>query len=179
MRSRTIASIAITLLTAPSLQPLALAQLPGVAVAPGAQAATAPAVTAITGTALRTDLKPLPAATVRLRHFDTTSIVGTVTAGPSGEFVFPSVQAGNYLIELVDLSGRVVGMVPPFAVTGTVPVSVSVIASGSGVTPSSTAGGGFSLFGLGQTATLAVLGAAGAAAVTAVVSTKQDASPSR
>ena len=176
MRSRTIASIAIALMTLPSLQPLAGAQL--AAGAPGAQA-EAPAGTTISGTALRTDLKPLPAATVRLRNFDTTSIVRSMMAGPSGEFTFPPVPSGNYLIELVDFSGRVVGMVPPFVVSGTGPLSVSVVAAGLGVTSASTAGGGFSLFGLGPTATLAVLGAAGAAAVTAVVATQPEASPSR
>jgi hypothetical protein len=39
--------------------------------------------------------------------------------------------------------------------------------------------GGFSLFGLGPTASVAVIGAATAAAVTAVVATRDDASPSR
>jgi hypothetical protein len=178
MRSRTIASIAIALMTAPSLQPLAGAQLPGTPVTTGAQPAP-PAGITISGTALRTDLRPLPAATVRLRQFETTSIVGSVTAGPSGEFTFPPVQPGSYMLELVDFSGRVIGMVPPFAVSGTTPIAVSVVASGLGVTAASAAGGGFSLFGLGPAATLAVLGAAGAAAVTAVVATKSDASPSK
>ena len=177
MRSRTIASIAIALMTAPSLQPLAGAQLPGTPVTTGTQPAPS-AGTTISGTALRTDLRPLPAATVRLRQFDTTSIVGSVTAGPSGEFAFPPVQAGNYMLELLDFSGRVIGTVPPFAVSGT-PITVSVVASGSGVKAAAAAVGGFSLFGLGPAATLAVLGAAGAVAVTAVVSTKADASPSK
>jgi hypothetical protein len=64
-------------------------------------------------------------------------------------------------------------------VSGTTPIAVSVVASGLGVTAASAAGGGFSLFGLGPAATLAVLGAAGAAAVTGVVATKSDASPSK
>jgi len=178
MRSRTIASIAIALMTAPSLQPLAGAQLPGTPVTTGTQPAPSAAGTTISGTALRADLRPLPAATVRLRQFDTTSIVGSVTAGPSGEFAFPPVQPGNYMLELLDFSGRVIGTVPPFAVSGT-PITVSVVASGSGVKAAAAAVGGFSLFGLGPAATLAVLGAAGAAAVTAVVSTKSDASPSK
>jgi len=175
MRSRTIASIAIALMTAPSLQPLAGAQLPGTPVTTTTQPPPS-AGTTISGAALRTDLRPLPAATVRLRQFDTTSIVGSVTAGASGEFTFPRVQPGSYMLELVDC-GRVIGMVPPFAVSGTTPIAVSVVASG--VTSGCATGGGFNLLGLGPAATLAVLGAAGAAAVTAVVATKSDASPSK
>jgi hypothetical protein len=140
----------------------------------------APAGSTVSGSALRTDFKPLPAATVRLRQFDGNgAVLASATTGPSGEFAFGGVPAGNYLIELVDFSGKLVGMAPPFVVAGEGPVAVSVIASGLGVTADSAAGGGFSLFGLGPTASLAVLGAAGAAAVTAVVATKSDASPSR
>jgi hypothetical protein len=115
---------------------------------------------------------------VRLRQFDSTTIVKSATTGPYGEFVFTAVQPGNYLIELVDFSGRLVGMAPPFAVTGNAPVAVSVVASALGA-PEAAAAGGFSLFGLGPTTSWLVLGAAGAAAVTAVTATQSEASPSR
>ena len=162
MRSRTIASIAIALMAVSGFQPGLLAE---------------PAGIAVTGTALRTDLAPLPSATVRLRHFDSaSSVVVTAITGRSGEFAFSGVLPGNYLLELVDSSGRLVGMAPPFTVPNT-PVSVSIVASGSDAKAS--AEGGFRLFGLGPSATAAVLGAASAAAVTAVVATKPAASPSR
>jgi len=189
MRSRLMASIAIASMIVPGLQPVLLAGAQDIT--PGAQPAVpagvaqsaqpaAPAGSTVSGSALRTDFKPLPAATVRLRQFDTNgSVVGSVTTGPSGEFAFSGVRPGNYLIELMDFSGKLVGMAPPFVVAGEGPVAVSVMASGLGVSAASAAGGGFSLFGLGPTASLAVLGAAGAAAVTAVVATKSDASPSR
>ena len=201
MRSRLIASIAIASMIVPGLQHVVLAGAQDIT--PGAQP-TAPAGVAesaqpvapagvtqsaqpalsagatVSGSALRTDFKPLPAATARLRQFDSNgAVVGSATTGPSGEFAFTGVRPGNYLIELVDFSGKLVGMAPPFVVAGEGPVAVSVIASGLGVTTASAAGGGFSLFGLGPTTSLAVLGAAGAAAVTAVVATQSDASPSR
>jgi hypothetical protein len=189
MRTRLIASIAIASMIVPGLQPVLLAGAQDVT--PGAQPAaptavaqsaqpSAPAGSTVSGSALRTDFKPLPAATVRLRQFDSNgAVVGLATTGPSGEFAFSGVRPGNYLLELVDFSGKLVGMAPPFVVAGEGPVAVSVMASGLGVTAASAAGGGFSLFGLGPTATLAVLGAAGATAVTAVVATKSEASPSR
>jgi hypothetical protein len=176
MRSRTMASIAVALVTVLGIQPGLLAGSQGLSQgAPSAESAG----TTVTGTALRTDLTPLPSATVRLRHFDTaSSAVVTANTGLSGEFTFAGVQPGNYLLELVDASGRLVGMVPPFTVGDNGPVTVSVVASGSDVKASSSEGG-FRLFGLGPTATMAVLSAASAAAVTAVVATKPDASPSR
>jgi hypothetical protein len=201
MRSRLIASIAIASMIVPGLQPVVHAGAQDIT--PGAQPSTpagvaespqpaapegvaqsappaAPAGSTVSGSALRTDFKPLPAATVRLRQFDSNgAVLASATTGPSGEFAFSGVPPGNYLLELVDFSGKLVGMAPPFVVAGEGPVAVSVIASGLGVTPASAAGGGFSLFGLGPTTSLAVLGAAGAAAVTAVVATQSDASPSR
>ena len=191
MRSRLIASIAIASMIVPGLQPALFAGAQDIT--PGAQPAAPPAGVAqptsavapptgatVSGNALRTDFKPLPGSTVRLRQFDSNgAVVGSVTSGPSGEFAFSGVHPGNYLIELVDFNGKLVGMAPPFVVAGEGPVAVSVIASGLGVTAASAAGGGFSLFGLGPTTSLAVLGAAGAAAVTAVVATQSDASPSR
>jgi len=174
MRSRLITSIAIALMIVPGVQPVLVAGAQDVA------QSVPPTGSTVSGTALRTDFKPLPAATVRLRQFDGKgAVLASAGTGPSGEFAFSGVPAGNYVIELVDFSGKLVGMAPPFVVAGQGPVAVSVMASGLGVTAASAAGGGFSLFGLGPTASLAVLGAAGAAAVTAVVSTKSDASPSR
>jgi hypothetical protein len=187
MRSRLIATIAIALMIVPGLQPVLLAGAQDITplaqpaapagveqssqptapagVAQSAQpTAPSPAGSTVSGSALRTDFKPLPAATARLRQFDGNgAVLASATTGPSGEFAFSGVPAGNYLIELLDFSGKLVGMAPPFVVAGQGPVVVSVMASGLGVTAASAAGGGFSLFGLGPTASLAVLGAAGAA----------------
>ena len=124
MRSRLIASIAIASIIVPGLQPpLAGAQ----DITPGAQPAhrrASPRVRSVgTGRisperALRTDLKPLPAATVRLRQFEGNgAVLASATTGPSGEFAFRG-AAGQLLLELVDFSGRVVGMAPPFVVAG-------------------------------------------------------------
>jgi len=68
-------------------------------------------------------------------------------------------------------------MSAPITATAGAVQSVSIVAVAGGVLTGS--GGGFSLFGLGPVTSVAVLGAAGAAAVTAVVATTPDASPSR
>ena len=101
MRSRLIASIAIASMLVPGLQPVLLAGAQDIT--PGAQPAapagvaqgapaSAPAGSTVSGSALRTDFKPLPAATVRLRQFEGNgAVLASATTGPSGEFAFQRV----------------------------------------------------------------------------------------
>ena len=76
------------------------------------------------------------------------------------------------------ISRTLPSMSPPVSLGAARSVALSVVATAPGAVAAGTSAG-FSLFGLGPVSSVAVLGAAGAAAVTAVVATKQDASPSR
>jgi hypothetical protein len=149
-----------------------------VAGAPFGVVASEPDSVALRGTAYTPRLQALPDVRVQVRHFKTALLVNSTTSSAAGEFSFEDLKPGNYVVELVDASGNVLGMSPPFTLGNAPNVTVSVVAVAQGLV---TAGGsaGFSLFGLGPVSSLAVLGAAGAAAVTAVVATRQDASPSR
>jgi hypothetical protein len=135
-------------------------------------------VSTVKGLAYTSDLKPLPSMKVQVRNLQTATVVATTVTGPAGEYSFENLQPANYMIELVSADGRIVGMSSPFNLDPGVMVTVSVVSVGQGAVASSK-GAGLSLFGMGPTATLAVLGAAGVAGVTAIVSTRQDASPSR
>jgi hypothetical protein len=137
-----------------------------------------PAAT-LSGRALRTDLQAFPNATVRLRSVTSGELLRVTTSGPSGDYSFPEIPAGNYVVEMVDSTGRIVGMTAPFRVEGSTAPTISIIATSTSAAMTSSASAGVSLFGLGPAVTAAVLGAAGAAAVTAVVSTRAEASPSR
>ena len=130
------------------------------------------------GYAYTTDLKPLPNVRVQLRDLQTASMVQSTTSGVNGEYAFNILEPGVYIVELVNSEGRILGMSAPFRMDPGVTHTMSVVMVGQGA--AATGGNsGLSLFGMGPTATLAVLGAAGAAGVTAVVTTRQDASPSR
>jgi hypothetical protein len=131
----------------------------------------------VTGTVSRSDLKLLPNARVQLRNVGTGRLVASTLSGQAGEFSFTSVQPGNYIVEVLDSSYRVLGMTAPFTVTPGASLTASIVA----VAPAAATGarGGFSLLGLGPVASMAVLGAAGTAGVTAVVATQPEASPSR
>jgi hypothetical protein len=134
---------------------------------------------ALRGTALQTNLQPFSNARIQLRSIRTATVVYSTTSGQSGEFAFSTLNPDTYIVEIVDRTGRVVGMTPPTSVVGDAVANVSVTASAAGTVEVAGKSAGFSLFGLGPTTSFAVLGAAGATAVTAVVATRPNASPSR
>jgi hypothetical protein len=133
---------------------------------------------ALKGRAFTTSLQAFADARVQIRDLKTGLLVNSTTTNPTGEFSFENLKPGDYIVELADGSGNVLGMSAPFTLGAARIASVSVVAVAPGAVTTG-AGAGFSLFGLGPVSSVAVLGAAGAAAVTAVVATRQDASPSR
>jgi hypothetical protein len=143
----------------------------------GAQAAQSDAVS-LRGTAYTSNLRPLPNANVQIRNLATGSRVDATVSDQAGNFSFSRLTPGTYLVELLNAKGYLVGLSAPVNVgpSGVATVAVSQDAEGA---LASGDGGGFSLFGLGPVTSLAVLGAAGAASVTAVVATRPEASPSR
>jgi hypothetical protein len=133
----------------------------------------------LTGTAFTSNLQPLSNAEVQIRNFKTGVRVNSMRSDTAGQYSFSALQAGTYIVEIVDASGRVLGMTAPFVLGAAPNVRVSVVAVAQGLATASPESAGFSLFGLGPVSSLAVIGAAGAAAVTGVVATRPDASPSR
>ena len=130
----------------------------------------------LTGSVRQTDSSPLSSASVRVRSVATGAVVASTTTGPLGEFLAAGVQPGSYIVEVLDQHGRIVGTTSQFTVQAGAAVEVSVVAVASGTVSKR---GGFSIFGLGPATSMAVLGAASAAAVTAVIVTRPEASPSR
>ena len=105
----------------------------------------------LSGVAQSAEKAPLPNYRVHVRNANTGELAGSTLSNQAGQFTFSSLQPGNYVVEIVDAAGKVVGLSPSLTVA---------------------AGGGLSLFGLGPLASVAVAGAASAAAVTAVVATR-------
>src|SRR5687768_893299 len=83
----------------------------------------------LSGRALRTDLQGFPNATVRLRSVTSGELLRVTTSSPSGDYSFPEIPAGNYVVELVDSTGRIVGMTAPFRVEGATTPTISIIAT--------------------------------------------------
>src|SRR5215203_714684 len=126
---------------------------------------------ALNGVAQSADKAPLPNFRVHVRNANTGELSGSTTSNQAGQFSFTSLEPGNYVIEIVDASGKVVGLSPSLSVAAGSTLTVTVGATAAGALAAAS-GGGLSLLGLGPLASVAVAGAASAAAVTAVVATR-------
>jgi len=132
----------------------------------------------ITGAAKDAQKNSLANSTVRVRNATTGQITGTSTSDAAGNFSFTGLPPGNYIVEVVDAAGKVVGLSPSLAVTAGSTVAVTVTAPAAGALTAAT-GSGFSLFGLGPVASVAVITAAGVATVVGVVAVNGESSPSK
>ena len=103
--------------------------------------------------------QPLPRITVQIRNVATGQLVGTQVTGAGGEFIFTGIAPGNYVIEIVDRDGKIIGASVPFSVAEGKVANVMVSAAAGGALGAG--GGGWGLFGLGKAATLTLLAGAG------------------
>ncbi len=152
--------------------------LMGFAAAPASRLGAAQAAGTITGTARGRRLEGLPNVRIQIRSISGGAVVGSGTTGGDGTFSVPSLPPGEYVAEVIDAAGKVQGVSAPISLVAGGTSSTSVVAIGLGNSLAASSGG-FHLFGMGPATSLTVLGAAAAASVTAVVSTRPDASPSR
>jgi hypothetical protein len=156
-----------------SLTFMLLPTAPLVAAPAGAQV---PVNGVINGTALSAVSQPLAFYTVRARNLQTGEIAGTTTTNAAGAFSFSSLPPANYVVEVVDQDGRIVGGSAAIGVAGGTTTTVTVTATATATETAAIAGpaaGGISK----AVIVSAVAAAAGIAGV--VVITQTDASASR
>jgi len=126
----------------------------------------------ISGTAHNHAGQTLANTTVRVRSIANGQIVGTTTSNASGAFSFTGLPAGQYVVEVVNASGAVVGS------SSTITLATgAMVASGVSITTAALVAGG-SFFG----STLGILtlaGIGGGIAGITVAATRGTASPSR
>lgn len=135
------------------------------------------------------DGKPLPNVTVRLRSLDNGQLVGNTTASPTGQFSFPGLTPGNYVVEMVSADGTILGTSVNIPLTTTVMAATNVSvgvsaaalgAAGVSAAASGVAAAGAGAAGAGLSATLIAVSAVGVTlGTTAIVAVADDASPSR
>lgn len=114
--------------------------------------------------------QPLLNYTVQVRNVATGQLAGTARTGPSGEFTFPGLPEGTYVVELVTPAGQIAGTSAPFTIDKGRMAVVNVTGNGEGAMAASK-GARFGLFGMNTAATLAVLGGA-AVGATALIATR-------
>jgi len=162
---RLVLSAVMTALVVPGIPLLA-------APAPAGQAGTG----TISGSARSTSGQAMPNTTVQLRNAQTGQLAGSTTSGAAGEFTFPALGPGTYVVEVVNAVGEVVGTSTAISLTATA-MAATVTVTASAV-PFLAAAGGGSFF--ASTLGIVTIAAVGAGVVGAIaVANKADASPSR
>ena len=118
--------------------------------------------------------EPVANYTVRLRNVDSGQIAASATTSGTGEFTFASLVAGNFIVELVDPAGKIIGTSAAVVLTAAQMNVTGVIVT---VNESKKVVAAVPFF--KSTAGLLVLAAAGGGAAIAIVATRSDASGSK
>ena len=119
----------------------------------------------------------LASTKVRMRDMRTGAVAAETLSDEAGTFTL-TVAPGNYVVELVDSLGHVIGLSPTIAIGAGATATVTVSATAAGIVTATGSSGGLSLFGLGPAASMAVITAAGLASVTGVVAARHRHHPS-
>lgn len=125
----------------------------------------------IQGTARSAQGQNLPSYKVQLRSVDSGQLVGSTTSNSAGSFTFTGLNPGNYVVEIVNEAGTIVGTSAAISVAAGAAVSVTVTATAAAI--AGAAAGGIS------TALIVTTVAAGAGIAGAVAIAKNNASPSK
>ena len=151
--------------------------------APAAPArAQAPAATgAIQGTAQSATGQLLPNYTVQLRNLQTGQLAGTTTSNAAGGFSFAGLNPANYMVEIINQSGAIVGSSAAIGVTSGATTTVAVSAAAGAVAGTAAAGAAAAGAAAGgiSTAVIVTTVAVAAGITGVVVATRPNASPSR
>jgi hypothetical protein len=136
-------------------------------------AGQAPAGTgAITGTAQNAAGQTMPNYTVQVRNLQTGQLAGSTTSNAAGSFSFAGLNPGNYIVEVVNELGAIVGSSAPIGVAAGATIAVTVSTTAAAIAAAGGAGVGLS------TALIVTTIAAAAGVAGVVVAARDDASPS-
>ena len=133
----------------------------------------------ISGMAMDSQNQIMPGAKLQLRNVETGQLAATTRAAADGAFEFTGLNPANYMVELVDQSGKIVGLSPAMALaSGGVITGVSVAASaGSALAGAASAGGVGAFF--SSTGGILLLVGIGAGVTAAIIAATNESSPSR
>jgi hypothetical protein len=122
--------------------------------------------------------QPLAQHTVRLRNLADGELSASTHTNAAGEYAFTNVTSGDYLIEVVDEAGTLVGTSTPVSVQAGDTISGVIVTAGAAQADlAATLGTATSGF-FASTAGIVTLAAAGAGVVVTAAAVRKDASPS-
>lgn len=122
----------------------------------------------IQGTARGAQQQTLANHTVQIRNVQTGQLAGTGTTNGAGEFMVSGLQPGNYVVEIVNAAGEIVGTSAPISVAVGTVATVTVTASAAGALAAAS-GAGFGIFGFGTAASAAIIGGVAVGTTAAIV----------
>jgi hypothetical protein len=133
----------------------------------------------ISGAARDAQNQVLSGEKIQLRNVDTGQLVATTKTGPDGAFEFTGLNPANYIVEIVDNSGKVIGLSPATALAaGGAITGLIVAASASGALAGAAAAGGAAAF-FSSTGGILLLVGVGAGVTAGIIAATNDSSPSR
>jgi hypothetical protein len=154
---------------------LALVLALGLTVAADAGQATG----SIAGTVRDAQGQPLPSVKLQLRNIDTGQVVATTRAGADAAYQFTGVIPANYVVEIVDDSGKVLGLSVASSMPANGAITGLVVAlSSTDAAAAAAAAGGLGAF-FSSTGGILLLVGIGAGVTAGVIAATNNASPSR
>jgi hypothetical protein len=133
----------------------------------------------IAGTATNANKVVMTGVKVQLRNVATGELAGTTQSAANGAFSFTGLNPGNFVIEIVNAAGEVIGTSASMTLAvGGVISGVTVAASAAGALAGIAAAGGLTSF-LTSTGGILVLAGVGVGVTAGVIAATNDASPSR
>jgi hypothetical protein len=133
----------------------------------------------ISGTVHDAQGQALPNVNLQLRNVDTGQVVARTRAGADATYTFTGVPAGNYIVEIVDDSRRVLGLSAATSVVadGVITGLIATLSS-TGALAGAAAAGGLGAF-FTSTGGILLLVGIGAGVTAGVIAATNEASPSR
>jgi hypothetical protein len=131
----------------------------------------------VSGTAQNAQSQPLSGVRVQLRNVDTGQLAGSTTSATNGAYSFTGLNPANYVVEILDAAGNVIGTSASLAVAAGGVISGVTVAASATLAAAATAGGLAAFF--TSTGGILVLAGVGAGVAAGFVAANNNASPSR
>lgn len=131
----------------------------------------------IAGTVRDAQGQPLPSVKLQLRNIDTGQVVATTRAGADAAYQFMGIVPANYVVEIVDDSGKVLGLSVASSMAANGAITGLIVALSSTGAAAAAAGGLGAFF--ASTGGILLLVGIGAGVTAGVIAVTNNASPSR
>ena len=131
----------------------------------------------IAGTVRDAQGQPLPSVKLQLRNIDTGQVVATTRAGADAAYQFTGIVPANYVVEIVDDSGKVLGLSVASSMAANGAITGLIVALSSTGAAAAAAGGLGAFF--ASTGGILLLVGIGAGVTAGVIAVTNNASPSR